>query len=160
MEVTEPLLFLRYAIPCARVLVSRGVITQSFLDGMTDDVSNGIQKKEYISTFKTALAMMRAIAKERGKTGIDAEVIRSYFLDRHNELLPSLAKSDVPQELCRVRTGKVTGSGEFLTVKTELGDEKVKSTFTPDAKPGDTVSVHYDFACEVLERASRERRQK
>lgn len=117
---------------------------------MTGDVSRGEVHPEYIETFKTALAFCRAIAKKEGKESIDSEVIHTYFLERHNQLLPKIAKPDVPQNLCRIRTGRVLSVGESLKVKTELGEEKVSKLFVPRACAGDFVAIHYGYACEVL----------
>lgn len=151
MQVTEPLLFLKYAVPCASVFLSRGKITKEFLSQMTQDVSKGVVKDEYLKTFKTALAFCTAIARTKGKSSIDREVIHAYFLERHNQLLPSIARPDVPRDLCRVRTGEVISNNKKLLVKTKEGEISLDARFIPKAKPGDKVSFHYNFACEILE---------
>ncbi len=153
MRVSDPLLFLKYAIPCGSAMVKRGDLSQQLLDEMTDAVSREKTSPRFIAPFKTALAFCRAIARKKGKQAIDSEVIRSYFLERHNELLPSIAKPDVDLSLCRVRKGRVLKAGDDLLVLTELGEERASSFFAPSASEGDVVSLHYRHACEVLERS-------
>ncbi len=146
MNNEDRLLFMRYALPCAGTLVKRGNINQEEVDRLIEIVKN----KDEIPTgaenvFKVAMTACKLIAKDSGRE-IDSEIIRDYFINRHDEIIDKRfeEKKDFDPEACRVRKGVVSkASRGFATVGT-----KVYRTDFCNIRKGDTVVTHWDFVVE------------
>jgi len=152
-KVTNKRLFLKYAFPCGKVLVSRGNITKEFLDEIKESiVKNKPLKEDYIKPFKVALFFSSDIAKKQGKKIIDEEVIHKYYLEGHDEVVEWRAdlKPDIVVSSCRIKPGKILNTNKDATVKTPIGTMEVKLDFIPNAKIGDFITVHYDYGCEII----------
>lgn len=157
MEISDRMLFLKYALPCAGTLVKRGVVSQVYVDGLIRKVSSGeLPEAGAESIFKVANAMCGFLARKEGKSIIDSGVIRDYFLMKHSEVVDeryALMKDFNPAD-CRTYAGRVLKAAEGrATVDTPLGEREYRTDFCKDAKEGDTVAVHFDF---VIEKVSAE----
>ncbi|MCK4328151.1 MAG: hypothetical protein KAW41_06850 [Candidatus Diapherotrites archaeon] len=140
MELADKELFLRYALPCGRVLVKRGTITQEQLDqGLSIDPA----------LFKVGLFMCAQAAKALGKDSIDRGAIRQYFWLDHDSALVEHAKThpDIDINLCTVWPAEYLGNS---LVRIPPGERKVNISYTPNLKKGDYATVHYDRTCEVI----------
>jgi len=106
--------------------------------------------------YDVACKHMRRVAKEMRKDMWSIAVIDRYFLEEHNRMIdenedfamkltPSLKK------LCKCSKAKVLGViDEFLKVEVGRDIRTVSAVFVPDAKPGDTVIVHYGYAVKMI----------
>jgi len=153
LKVSDKGLFLRYAIPCGSVLVRRGTVSQELLDEMKTKVVNNEQiNDKYTEVYKVALFFLTKIARGLGKKVIDKEVIHKYYFKEHDEVVTarSKVKTDVNEQLCRVKPGKILKINGIATVETPLGEFEVKLDFIPEAKIGDFITVHYDYGCEII----------
>jgi hypothetical protein len=163
MEITDKLLFLQYALPCAEEgILKRGLITREQLDDAIEQVSKGkvpnggIEKK-----FLEANAFCKLLAIQGKKTSIDDDVIREYFLIRHNNVVDDWVKHDeVPKGFnargCKTHPGKVVAlSRDFALVETNLGDgperKSYRTSFVKGLKVGDDVAVHFDYVAEKID---------
>lgn len=152
MIIEDRLLFLKYALPCAGTLVRRGNVSKEYIDKLTKMVSEGrVPKEDAESMFKVATAMCNSIAERMNKEAVDADVIRTYFLLEHSEVVDdrfNLMKDFNPVD-CKTYSGKVAGIGEgFANVRTRLGEKRYKTDFAKDLHTGDTVIVHWDYVVE------------
>ncbi len=105
--------------------------------------------------YKKAFARMKQVAKDLGKASYwDNEVIREYFVNRHNPMIardPEYESApESIRELCKTVTAKIVEKRDgFLIVKYGAGKTRVVgSVFVPEAKVGDEVILHYGFAIE------------
>ena len=149
-------LFLKYAIPCGEVLVGRGELKPDLLMNLDSLISNGQEVDFPIEdVFKVASRMCTILAKHMGKTVIDDEVIRRYFLVEHEKAIRwrKQVKPDIILKECMVYPGKVKQVDENegrAVVQTPLGEALLKSNFLPGIREGDLVSTHYDRIAEKL----------
>ncbi|MFH1424621.1 MAG: hypothetical protein ABIG20_02960 [archaeon] len=148
-DITDKKLFLKYAIPCSSTLVRRGDVKQARIDELREWVLTNQSagqlsepseptSQELHDIFKVASVMCCVAADDLGKAEIDAEVIREYFINRHDEAVEQrwLLKQDFDKEACKTRVV------EF--------DESFNKEFCPDAKSGDKVVLHYNYIIEKL----------
>jgi len=151
--------FLRYACSCATVLKDLGRIGQEKVDKIQECAlkNETMSREELESTFTEAFRRIKKIAAEMHKDYWDMEVLKEYFLrGKHNEEIDAgdgfYAKAPkVFKELCKVHKAKIMEKkGNVLRVK--IGDKEriVISDLVPEAKVGDTVTVHYGFAVEKI----------
>jgi hypothetical protein len=141
--------FLRYAFPCARVLVDfRKTIREEEYDRMKEAVENDISlPREYLEkTFPKAIAGMKKINNDYWNTA----TIRKYFCESHEDML----SKDLPplvKRLCVVKPGKLVKQikGVF---RADLGggDIRIVTPLYKDAKEGDTAMIHYGYAVEKI----------
>ena len=154
MEVKDKRLFLKYAIPCGKVLVKRGVMSKEKLEELEKKVvKNEKLTQEDVKFFSTALSLCEILAKKMGKKAIDKEVIKKYFLEKHNGIVEEYCKikRDVNKEECKVKVGKIINKFNGRGIVEAKGKKyEVKLCFVPKAREGDLVSIHYDYACEKL----------
>ena len=154
MEIEEKsrLLFMRYALPCAGTLVKRHIMTQKQWDDLIDAVKNGRKvPKDSEKVFKVAFAACSMIAMDKKKRFIDSEVIREYFLFKHDDVINKRYEEmrDFDPEACRTKAGTVEEVKEGLaTVKTRSGKGDFRVDFVKDLRKGDTVVIHWDFVTE------------
>ena len=154
MKIEDRLLFLRYALPCASTLVKRGNVTQEYINRLIVLVSQGkVPKEDVENMFKVANAMCESIAERMGKSAIDADVIRQYFLLEHSKVVDDryqLMKDFNPVD-CRVYAGRVLKVNDgYALVKTRLGKKLCSTVFAKKVKKGEEVAVHFDFIVEKI----------
>jgi hypothetical protein len=152
MAPDDRLLFLKYALPCAGTLVRRGKVSQEYINGLVELVSMGeLPQEDAESMFKVANAMCDAVAEKTGKSRVDSDVIREYFLLGHSEVVDErydLMRDFDPVE-CKTYKGEIVslGNGSAM-VRTRLGEKEYRTSFAKDVKIGDTVVVHWNFVIE------------
>ena len=153
-EDEDRLLFLKYALPCAGTLVKRGKVTQEYVDSLIKLVSEGrVPEENAEAMFKVANAMCEHIAARMGKSSIDAEVIRDYFLMEHSKVVDERYElmRDFDPSACKTYSGKVLGVGEGTAlVETSRGRKEYKTVFEKGVREGDVVAVHFDFIVEKI----------
>jgi len=154
LPIKDRELFLKYAIPCGEVLVDRGELKQRLLNKMKDSV---IDQKELNcdieNTFKVATRMCTILGANMGKSEIDEEVIRKYFLHEHEKAIQwrMQIKPDVVPERCRVYPGRVVSeNNKGVLLNTPLGRVVAKTDFMDSLKTGDWVSMHYSRIAEKI----------
>ena len=154
MEITDRLLFFRYALPCAGTLVKRGTVSQDHVDSLMAEVSeNKAPGRGEENLFKVANAMCAVIAKKMGKDSIDADVIRRYFLFEHSKVVDERFElmGDFDPVDCRTYAGKVLEvAKDSALVETKLGRKRYKTLLDKDVKKDDSVAVHFDFVVEKI----------
>ncbi|HLD77910.1 MAG TPA: HypC/HybG/HupF family hydrogenase formation chaperone [archaeon] len=152
IPVTYPLLFLRYAVPCAGTLVKRGTLAQAEWDRLIAAVAAGRAPAGAERIFKVALAACSLLAIDSGKQAIDAAVVRQYFRAGHDAVIDARSREmgDFSPEACRVWAGRVQSvqSGRAV-VETPAGLRTCKTDFV-DARVGEWVIVHWDFLVEPV----------
>jgi hypothetical protein len=145
--------FLRYAFPCARVLVDfRKTITEQEYEKLKHAVENDVTlPREYLEKiFPKAIAGLKKISKDYWNIA----TIRKYFCEEHEEML----SADLPplvKRLCVVKPGKLVKQikGVF---RADLGggDVRIVTALYKDAKEGDSAMIHYGYAVEKVERVN------
>lgn len=155
MLIKDRLLFLKYALPCARTLVKRGKISQENVNSAIRQVAeNNVPETKIEGIFKVAKFECSRLAKKAGKTCIDSGTIRRYFLLEHNKIVDERFElmKDFDPSACKTYAGQVAriSRGSAL-VETPLGRKRYKTDFCKDVKKNDSVAVHFDY---IIERIS------
>ena len=146
--------FLRYAFPCARVLVDfRKTLTEKEYDGLQQAVETDtpIRRDFLEDKFAKAIQGMKKISEDYWTV----DTIREYFWNRHEENL----SPDLPElitRLCVVRKGrlekKIEKEGQtFFRVDIGSGDLRIVIPLYERAKEGDLATIHYGYAVEKVE---------
>ncbi len=155
LPIKDKELFLRYAIPCGEVLVGRGELRHEVLQKMNDSVAHGQEIDMPVENiFKVASRMCTILAKQMGKSEIDEEVIRRYFMLEHEKAIKwrKQIRPDIKVQECMVYPGRVLKIDfDKAIVRTPLGEAMLRNEFTPDLRKGDRVSTHYDYISEKIE---------
>ncbi len=154
MNAEDRLLFLRYALPCAGTLVRRGKVSQDYVNSLIRLVSEDKLPPEGTEKmFIVASTMCSKIANRLGKAEIDQDVIRTYFLFEHGEVVDdrfALMKDFNPVD-CKTYPGKVIDvEATSAVVETNLGSKAYSIIFAKGVKPGNSVVVHYDYIIEKI----------
>lgn len=157
LPIKDKELFLRYAIPCGEVLVRRGELKEELLNELKESVEHGEEIDAPVGDiFKVATRMCTILAKRMGKTEIDDEVIRRYFMLEHEKaiLWRKQVRPEIDVKECMVYPGRVLKIDfDKALVQTPLGEAMLKNDFTPGLHKGDLVSTHYDFVSEKIKKA-------
>ncbi|MCX6816049.1 MAG: hypothetical protein NT120_04325 [Candidatus Aenigmarchaeota archaeon] len=160
IEDKSRVLFMKYAIPCAGTLVSRGNIKKKDVDVLIDAVKNNKSiPKDTEKVFKVAFSACSILAMDAGKKKIDADVIHDYYLFKHDKMIDMRYEEmgDFDPDLCRIRPGVVKKVLHGIAiVENSAGSKKYRTNYC-DVKEGDLVVTHWDF---VIEKISRETAEK
>ena len=154
MEIKEDsrLLFMKYALPCAGTLVKRGQVAQKDVDRLINIVKNGGKiPKDVEKIFKVAFSACSLLAIDRKKNNIDSDVIREYFLRKHDDVIDKrhAEMGDFDPESCRIRIGSCESvENGFATVITSQGKKKYRTDFITNPRKNDIVITHWDFIVE------------
>lgn len=141
--------FLRYAFPCARVLLDiRKTITQQDYKIIENAVEKDIPlERPYLERiFPRAFIGLKKISEDYW----NVETIREYFWNRHEENI----SADLPQmvrRLCAVEKGRLVRQvGRHFVA--DLGGDDIRTVVAlyQNARPGDIVMVHYGYAVEAV----------
>ena len=151
-------LFLKYAFPCTIVKMQRGELTQEEFDKLENAAAdNKILPREFLEkTYSNAFRRMGKVSEELKKDIWSIEVIKDYFLNKHNEMIDNNEEiySRAPEtlkELCKVYKSKVIDiRGDYMIVKYNDKTRSVMKTLVPNVKIGDTVTIHYGYAVEIV----------
>jgi len=157
MEISNRILFFKYALPCAETLIKRGNLTPEEFDKMLAKVVKGEEpEKSSESVFKVAMAHLKLISMQKKKNEVDEDTIREYFLFGHDEAVDERFEEmgDFDQEKCRIYPGvvKEVKNGKAL-VETPIGTEPFRNDFVKDLKALDTVVVHRNFVIEKISKS-------
>ncbi len=156
----EPeVLFLKYAFPCAFIIKQRGEIDSKTFKTLEDAaVNNNVLDRSLLEKiFFRAFERIDKVAVEMKRHRWDAEVIREYFVKRHNEIIDNgmysyAAAPESLKDLCKVHVATVKRiSGKYLVVG--YGDERtrpVMGNLVRGVKEGDKVTIHYGYAVEKV----------
>ena len=154
MIISDRLLFLRYALPCAFTLVNRGNVPAQDVENAIELVSHGkLPAEGFESIFKVANVMCEQVATRMGKKEIDSEVIRQYFLFEHSPVVEDRYKlmKDFNPVDCKTYPGKVAElNTSTAIVETRIGRREYRTDFERDVRIGDVVVVHFDFIVEKI----------
>ena len=164
MQISEPpeVLFLKYAFPCSFIILQRGEITQKEFDMLEDAAENNkiVSRKILERVYHKAFEKIKPIAKEMNKDYWDIEVIKEYFLVRHNKLIDQgmfdyERAPETLKKLCKIHKAKVIDvKDDVLVVEYSDGNKKSKrpvmNHFVKEAKVGDEVMIHYGYWIEVV----------
>jgi hydrogenase maturation factor len=154
MEISNRILFFKYALPCAETLIKRENLSPEEFDKMLTMVASGKEpEKNSENFFKVAMAHLRFISMQKKKDEIDEDAIREYFLFEHDETVDERfdEMGDFDQEKCRTYPGivKEIKDGKPL-VETPIGIESCRNDFVKDLKVKDIVVVHRSFVVEKI----------
>lgn len=146
--------FLKYAFPCARVLVDfRKTITEEEFDRLREAVATDTPlDKEYLEKiFDHAIEGLKMVSDDVW----NVKTIREYFWHRHEEHL-SKDLPDIVNRLCIIKPGrlvkKIEKDGEiFFSADLGDGDVRVVIPLYKDAKVGDRAMIHYGYAVEPVD---------
>ncbi len=156
LEIVNKELFLRYAIPCGQVLVERGSLDRELLEKLNKKVADERPVRERIEDlFPVAARMCTIIANMLGKESIDSDVIRRYFLFEHERAVKWRASlfPDIRIDECLVQPGRILRKERgMLLASTPRGELLLRRELVPEGNRGDFVTVHYDFASEIIGR--------
>lgn len=153
--------FIKYAYPCAHILCTvRGDVSEEEFKEMEDAaIHNKAMDRDYLErVFFRAFDRIKKIAEERGKDKWDLEVIKEYFVGRHNSVLMD---SDYPEsfrEMCRTYKAEVVSEEDGEIVVKYLSEDgkekkrKVKKDYFPELKIGDKVIIHWQYAVERIKK--------
>ncbi|MEA2036271.1 MAG: hypothetical protein U9O94_02095 [Nanoarchaeota archaeon] len=156
--------FLRYAYPCAYIIMQRGEITSEQLKELEQIAIDNkeISREKLEKIFHRAFEYIDRLAEIRCSYRWDKGVIEEYFYSYHNEVIDNGegVYSKVPtilKELSKVEEAIIVDKKEdALTVEYKGNDGKTKTRnvlnhFVPDAKVNDKVTIHYGYAIEIVE---------
>jgi|SRR3989344_595458 len=155
IEKNSRILFMKYALPCAGTLVRRDIVSKEYIDNLIEAVKNNQHiPKDAEKIFKVALSACSLIALDNEKQ-IDSDVIREYFLFRHDDMIDKRYEEmgDFDPEACRTRAGVVEFLEEkFAIVKNPSGKRKYRSDFVVDLQKNDIVVTHWNFIVEKIDK--------
>lgn len=161
IEMEPEVYFIKYAYPCAHILwkVRKDITGEEYRAMYDAAVNNKVMGRDYLEkVFVRAFARMRPLAEEMKKDDVwDVEVIREYFVERHNAVLSG---SDYPEsfkEMCKTYEAEVVsleGNEALVRYESEQGGEKkrkVRKDYLPDLKSGERVMIHWQYAIEKVD---------
>ena len=120
MEVTDIRLFLKYSLPCASTLIRRG-LNKAYAEGLIYAVANnGTIPEGCEKIFDDALMICESIAQKRGKTNVDEEVIRHYFLKVHPKFVDVPARADVSIKVLLLRVCVIVILSELQLIQLDI----------------------------------------
>jgi len=156
--------FLRYAYPCAYILLQMKGISQQQLHELEDIAVNNkyISRERLEKIFHNAFHYIGELAKKRKKDKWSLEVIREYFYSYHNKIIDEKRGiySKTPMmlnEISRVEIAKVIKKIDDVLIveyidknSHKIKNRNVHNTFVKNAKVGDSVTIHYGYAVEIV----------
>ncbi|MGD9276122.1 MAG: hypothetical protein PVJ67_03030 [Candidatus Pacearchaeota archaeon] len=152
--------FLKYAFPCANVLLQKGTISREDYDLLED----ATKKKEVLSReflekcFPAAFRRIKKLAETMQRNYWDIEVMKEYWHHDHNLNIDAGEGnySKFPNsfcDFCKVHIAeveKILPQG-FLLIKYGDIERPVNSEYISDIKVGDKVRIHHAYAIEKVE---------
>ena len=147
------LVFLRYATPCSKVLVKRGLMKKDYFNNLIEAVAGRTEIPQNAErNFELAMQMCNRVAEGMHKDRIDEEVVRKYFWFVHDDVAKRRYETmrDFKLRECIVYPGEVLGIGKKALVYTPVTTRNYRADFVPNLAKGYNVTVHYDFVVEVI----------
>ncbi|MBS3147183.1 hypothetical protein J4471_05830 [Candidatus Woesearchaeota archaeon] len=151
--------FLKYAFPCSFIIKQRNEISQSEYNLLEESAIRDIKlsRKFLEKIFFRAFERIDKVAADLNKDRWNLEVIKEYFINRHNDIIEQgmYSYAQAPESLknlCKIHTGKVIDiSREYLIVEYEQDKHRpVLSSLVKKVKKGDFVTIHYGYAVERI----------
>ena len=151
--------FLKYAFPCSFILKQRGEIGDKEFKQLEEGAINNkvLPRKLLEKIYFRAFEKIKPIAQEMDRDKWDLDVLKEYFLARHNALIDEgmYAYAQAPEtlkNLCRVHKAKVLNVKDDVLVVEYAGGKRrpVMGTMVSGAKIGDLVTIHYGYAVEKI----------
>ena len=152
-------LFLKYAFPCAFVIRQRGEINEEEFKRLEEAaIHNKVLPREMLERiFFRAFERIKIVAQSMKRDIWDAEVIRAYFVKKHNAIIDEgmYSYATAPpslKDLCKVHKATVKDiKDDILIVEYGTGKRRpVMKSLVPNAKKGDKVTIHYGYAIEQV----------
>ncbi len=150
--------FLKYAYPCIGNLMHDKKLSKEDAQNLECLLTEHKPiSREYLkSCFPSAFRRIKQVAGEMKMDYWSVAVLRKYWLEEHNRFIDAgegdYAKATPSfKELCKVYEAKVIARKDnLLTVSYDGVKRKVLATLVPEAREGDTVTVHLAFAVEKI----------
>ncbi len=158
----DKLLFFKYTLPCLLpgqpVRLTGGElmreVSESRIKGFILQVSEGkVPDIDISKTFRTAYPLCEMIATTMGKSSIDAEVIREYFLLEHNAMIPArIAEGEKFDSVaCKTYAGRILSiNGNRAVLDTDAKKKDYDVSLLKDARVGDRVATHFDYVSDKI----------
>ena len=156
--------FLRYAYPCAYIIMHRGELSQTELKELEKIAieNREISRERLERIFHRAFAFIDEFAEKYNAYRWDPFIIKEYFYSFHNEVIDAGAGTyktapETLKELSRVEKAKIIDKRDnilFVEYTDKKGNKKTRNvfnSFVSNAKIKDTVTIHYGYAIEIVE---------
>ncbi|MCD6547062.1 MAG: hypothetical protein J7K22_00750 [Nanoarchaeota archaeon] len=138
MEIRDKLIFLRYCAPCVDDFVMQGLMTKDYANEILNATKRGEVLPGSEKYFDFAYLTCERIAKRLGKDCIDAEVIRTYYLKHHNNIVKIHKPIACSVEECKINISKeIDGLKTCFFNKDEL-------------KTNEIIIVHRGYVVDLL----------
>ncbi|MBT7903231.1 hypothetical protein HN587_05190 [Candidatus Woesearchaeota archaeon] len=155
--------FLKYAFPCAFVLVQQGKITEEKRLALETALLNKtpLDKSELELLFPSAFRRIKQVAIQLNKPIWDRSIIEVYFKEFHNKFIDGKEGfySKTPpsfREFCKVHRVKIimrnetTAKVEYLEPNDNINRPKhMIVKLIPNVKVGDIVFTHLGYLIEI-----------
>ncbi len=153
--------FLKYAFPCAHVLLDRKTLTRERYNELEDGLRTGeLPSRDVIEeSFPPAFRRIRKLAGEMGiRDYWDIQVLEKYWYENHNENIDDRDGGyfGMPEffcDFCKVHDAEVVKIFDNGFVLAKYGDKKrpVTVEYISDIKTGDRIRIHHAYAVERIE---------
>ncbi|MBT4416586.1 hypothetical protein HOC80_00605 [archaeon] len=146
--------FLRYAFPCAHILLDWKEITQEQFDELKD-ISINNKPVERALLEKVFFRAFEKIKDWHGEDYWHMDVMKKYWHERHNQEIAEgvgtyATAPESFKNLSKVFKAKVLEvKNGTLLVEYENGKRRVFNDFVQDALIGDFVFIHFGYAAEM-----------
>jgi len=150
--------FFNYAFPCAQIKVKLhslrpeeyNILRNMFFENKCPS------KEELEKVFQAAFRRLNKLAEELGKQVWDMETLKQYWEINHNQVIDQgegmydIASSEF-KDLCKIHIAEIIHKKDNkLIVKYSDRTRAVFSFLVPDAKVGEKVRIHFDYAVEEV----------
>jgi len=150
--------FFKYAFPCAFLKLERKEITKKEYDEMEKKFCNGdsINKKNLERIFEPAFRRIKLLSERMKKDYWNINAIKEYWLNEHNKLIDKNDSGWAEQtgrfkDLCKIHKAEIIEEkANSIVVKYGSRKREVYNVLVPDAKKGDTVTIHFSYAIEKV----------
>jgi len=153
--------FMKYAFPCAHVLLQVGSITQEEYDKLEKEtLQNNLPSRETIEKyFVAAFRRIKKLAQEMNIEDYwDMKVLKEYWYNNHNKTIDEGEGnySNFPEsfcDFCKTHIAEVIEilPENFILIKYNNAQRPVSKDYTPNVKIGDKVWIHHAYAIELTE---------
>lgn len=154
VEMEPEVYFLRYAFPCSHIIckIRKEINEEEYKKMERAAAENKVLPREFLEkVFFRAFERISKIADELGKDKWNKEVIKEYFVNRHNDFVHNSENPETFKDLCRVHKAEIVElTGNELVVKYGKNKKRKVKSYVKNAKVGDKVVIHYFYAVEKV----------